>query len=232
MLTCSSSTPWPLDTCTGSGGVRELTGGQQGCRGIGGYIWKMKTVYCKVLLKTADSLLQTTEHEVRSMGPKFHTTLGHQMPLLGVHLTECQPDPKDLQMSRWPKVVPFWVTRCLYWRYVWAQVNWTYVSSILGHQMPLPGGTSDWMSARPNSNQMSRWPDVVPLLLTRCLYRGVVWMSAWPKGWPNVKLTCCSTTLGDLTRCLYQGGTFDLGMYDCKCQADLMSDCKYQADLM
>ena len=35
------------------------------------YIWKMKTVYCKVLLKTQDSLLQTIEHELRSMGPKF-----------------------------------------------------------------------------------------------------------------------------------------------------------------
>ena len=31
----------------------------------------MKTVYCKVLVKTQDGLLQTIEHELRSMGPKF-----------------------------------------------------------------------------------------------------------------------------------------------------------------
>ena len=31
----------------------------------------MKTVYCKVLLKTQDSLLQVIEHELMSMGPKF-----------------------------------------------------------------------------------------------------------------------------------------------------------------
>ena len=49
-------------------------GANRGCRGIGGiggYIWKMKMVYCKVLLKTQDGLLQTIEHELRSMGPKL-----------------------------------------------------------------------------------------------------------------------------------------------------------------
>ena len=46
-------------------GIRKLAGGVGGVRGIGGYIWKMKTVYCKVLLKTSDGLLQTIEHELR-----------------------------------------------------------------------------------------------------------------------------------------------------------------------
>ena len=43
----------------------------------------MKMVFCKVLLKTQDSLLQTIVHELRSMGTQVSTTLGHQMPLPG-----------------------------------------------------------------------------------------------------------------------------------------------------
>ena len=43
------------------------------------------------------------------------TACGHQMPLLGVCLTECQPDPKAHQMSSWPDVVLLLATRCLYW---------------------------------------------------------------------------------------------------------------------
>ena len=43
------------------------------------------------------------------------TALGHQMLLLGVCLTECQPDPKAHQMSRWPDVVLLLATTCLYW---------------------------------------------------------------------------------------------------------------------
>ena len=110
----------------------------------------------------------------------------------------------------------------------WTQVNWTYVSTIVGHQMPLLGGTSDWMSAWQKANQMwrwpviilnsgqldlcqyycwppdastggvcltecqpdskddqmLRWPDVPPVLATRCLYWRSTseWMAAWPKG--------------------------------------------------
>ena len=41
--------------------------------------------------------------------------LGSQIPLLGVCLTECQPDPKAHQISSWPDVVLLWATRCLYW---------------------------------------------------------------------------------------------------------------------
>ena len=52
------------------------------------------------------------------------------------------------------------------------QVNWMSVSTDLGHQMPLWG------------IHQSTWPDVVPLLPTRCLYLGGTsdWRSAWPKG--------------------------------------------------
>ena len=46
----------------------------------------------------------------------------------------------------------------------------------------------------------------------------------------NVKLTSCSTTLSH--QMPLQGGTSDLDMPNCKCQADLTSDCKCEADLM
>ena len=58
-----------------------------------------------------------------------------------VHLTEAQPDPKDNQKSRWSDVVLLLATRCLYWT--------LEVCTILGHQMSLLGGTSDWSSAWP-----------------------------------------------------------------------------------
>ena len=60
----------------------------------------MKTVYCKVLVKTQDGLLQTIEHELRSMGPKFIPLLATDASTCGVCLTESQPDAKANQMSR------------------------------------------------------------------------------------------------------------------------------------
>ena len=68
----------------------------------------MKVVYCKVLLKTQDGLLETVEHELRSMGPKLVPLLvtrclyvgalkGHMGQ--GVHLTKHQPDPQAEYMS-------------------------------------------------------------------------------------------------------------------------------------
>ena len=100
------------------GGIRGLTGG------IGGYIWKIKMVYCKVLLKTQDGLLKTIEHELRSMGPKLVPLLATRYLCLGaieglmgvgVHLTKHQPDPQADDMSCWPAVVSLLTTRCLYW---------------------------------------------------------------------------------------------------------------------
>ena len=161
----------------------------------------MRTVYCNVLVKTQDGLLQTIEDGLRSMGPKFIPLLATRCLYQGVCETESQPDPKANQMSRWPNIY-------------WAPVNWTYVRTILGHQMPLQGGTSDWMSAWckgwPNvkmtwwstilGHQMpllgvvwpnvrltrrmtglSRWPYIVLFLATRCLYWGYIWS--------NVRLT-------------------------------------------
>ena len=42
------------------------------------------------------------------------TSLGHEMPLLGVYLTKSQPDLKADQMSSWPDVVWLLTTRCLF----------------------------------------------------------------------------------------------------------------------
>ena len=43
----------------------------------------MKMVYCKVLLKTEDGLLQTIVHELRSMGPKLVPLLATRCLYLG-----------------------------------------------------------------------------------------------------------------------------------------------------
>ena len=65
------------------GGVRELTWGVGASGALGGYMWKMKTVYCKVLMKTQDSLLQTIERELRSMRPKLVPLLATRCLYLG-----------------------------------------------------------------------------------------------------------------------------------------------------
>ena len=81
---------------------------------------------------------------------QLSTSLHHQMPVWGGHLTKCQSDPKDDQMSSWPDVVLLLVTRCLY------------------QGVHLTKCQSD-----PKDDQMSRWPDIVPFLATRCLYGGM-----------------------------------------------------------
>ena len=97
MLTCSSTTLDHKMSVLGWGEV-GLSGEPMGGLGVlgdlGGYIWKMKTVYCKVLVKTHDGLLHTTEHELRSMWPKF-------IPLLATRC-HCQGDMSDWK-SVWPK---------------------------------------------------------------------------------------------------------------------------------
>ena len=62
---------------------------------------------------------------------------------------------------------------------------------------------------------MSSWPDVVLLLTTRCLYQGV--HLTWICLTAHVKLTWCSTALCHQMPVV--GGTSDLGMSDCTCQA-------------
>ena len=89
--------------------------------------------------------------DCRSVWPKgspnvkltWHSTaFDHQMLLLGVCLTECQPDPKAHQMlswhltagqsdpkahqmSSWPHIVLLLTTWFFYWGYVWLNVSLT-----------------------------------------------------------------------------------------------------------
>ena len=141
------------------------------------------------------------------------TALGHQMPLVGVHLTKHQPDQQADHLLCWPAVVWLLTTRCMYWdgalgltggvggvrghwglhmknydsvfqstleksrQYIadnrtWVQVNQASVSTTLGHQMHLLWG---WVHlttyhSDPQADDMSCWPAVVPLMITRCLY--------------------------------------------------------------
>ena len=67
--------------------------------------WRVcPTVYCIL-----NCMLQNVTMTLHS------TACGHQMPLLGVCLTEYQPDPKAHQMWSWPDVVLVLATWCLYW---------------------------------------------------------------------------------------------------------------------
>ena len=49
--------------------------------------------------------------------------------------------------------------------------------------MPLPGGDT--------SDQMSSWPDILPLLATKCLYQGYI----WPKVGLTQRMTKCQLDL-------------------------------------
>ena len=116
--------------------------------GIGGYMKnerRMKMVYCKVLLKTEDSLLNTADNRIWDQvnGTQISTTLGHQMPLSGAwrgigggpsDQTKHQPDPQADQMSCWPAVVPLLTTRCLYWGWVGCQGANEGLGGCQGHQ--------------------------------------------------------------------------------------------------
>ena len=61
-------------------GIRGLQGVLEG---IGGYIWNMNTVYCKVLLKTQNDLLQAIAHELMWTGPKLVPLLATRCLSLG-----------------------------------------------------------------------------------------------------------------------------------------------------
>ena len=73
------------------------------------------------------------------------------------------------------------IFQCMTSLYQQLNMKWANkCSTALGHQMPLPGGTSASsqlyllkMSSQPYTwLSMSSWPDVVLLLTTRCLYHG------------------------------------------------------------
>ena len=73
---------------------------------------------------------------------------------------------------------------------IWAQVNGTHISTTLNHQIPPPGGIKGYRGdggegynltkhqPDPQTDDMSCWPAIVPLLTTRCLY----WMWGWVQG--------------------------------------------------
>ena len=126
----------------------------------------MKTVYCKVLIKTQDSLLQTIEQELRSMGPKFIPLLATRYLYWGVHLTECQCDPKDNPMSRWPDVVLLLATDASTRMYIRLNVSLIQRMTkcqddlIYYHSWPPDAstrGTSDLSTKRTSENLNSLW---------------------------------------------------------------------------
>ena len=116
--------------------------------------------------------------------PKYHSW--QLMPLLEVHLTKGQSDPKADQMSSWPEVIPLVTTRCLYQGCTYDQTK-CQADLKLYHSWPLDastGGTSDQSQPDPKADQMSSWPEVIQLLATICL-TGVVCLT---KGQPDPKI--------------------------------------------
>ena len=150
-----------------------------------------------ILLLALDASTGGTS-ELRLTRPNLVPLLAARCLYQGVHLTEGQPDPKADQISSWPDIVLLSAARCLYWGVHLTKghpdpkadqmSSWPYVVLLLALDAST-GGTSELRSTRPN---------LVPLLAARCLYQGGTsdWRSAWPKGWPNIKLPWCSTTLG------------------------------------
>ena len=103
-----------------------------------GYIWKLKMVFCK--LKTYSWKLKMIYWQLKTMENELRWNGHHLVPLLatrciywGVHVTKGQHDPEADQISSRPDIVPLLSTRCLHWGYIWAQVNWTYLTTTLGH---------------------------------------------------------------------------------------------------
>ena len=100
-------------------------------------------------LQDQDGLLNTADNRTWALvnGPKL-------VPLLATRCLYVR-GMSELR-STGPNIVLVLATRCLYWwEYIWAQVNWTSISTWLGHQMLLPGGMSDWWSA-----PLKGWPNV------------------------------------------------------------------------
>ena len=192
-----------------------------------GYIWQnislthrlMKMVYCKGLLQTQDDLLQTIEHELRSMGPMLLPLLATRCLYLGSWgvmgwrgtFDKHQPDPQADDMSCWPAVLPFLTTRCLYGGGVVRQANGV-VGALGGYiwkmKMVYCKGllrTQDGLLQTIEHELRSMGPKLLPLLATRCLSLGhwgvMGWRgtfdktSAWPTGWWHVMLTCSITIL-------------------------------------
>ena len=134
--------------------------------------------------------------ELRSTRPNFIPFLATRCLYGRVCLTAGHSDPKAHQIARWPDIVLLLATRCLQWGYIWAQVSLT---------QRLTTCHADLMSYCSWSLDTSKGGT------SDC-------RSAWPKGWPNVKLFSTASTGGrgasDLRVSLTQRLTI--------CKADLM----------
>ena len=60
------------------------------------------------------------------------------------------------------------------WPKGWPNIKLTWCSTTLGHEMYLPGGTSELRSTGPN---------LIPLLTMRCLYWGYMWLKCKKDIW-------------------------------------------------
>ena len=138
------------------GGIKGTDRGHRGSQGalgltyekwrqsIAKYSWKLKTLELRltgpnlVLLLVTRCLYLWGTSELRSTAPNIVLVLATRCLYWGVHLTECQHDPKANQMSSWPDVVLLLVTRCLYWR-VHLSSGQLDLSTGLGHQISVLG---------------------------------------------------------------------------------------------
>ena len=143
--------------------------------------------------------------------------------------------------------IPFWKGG----GYTWAQVNQTQVSSTLDHEMPLPGGTSEFRSTGPklvptlyhempllvgyvwaqvNWTQVSFTLDHEMPLLVGYVWAQVIWTQVsstldhempLPGGTSELRSTRPKLVPLLTMICCYQRGTSELVTSDCNCQADL-----------
>ena len=188
----------------------------------------MKMIYCKILLKTHDGLLQTIEHEFRSMGPKatrflyLRAVRGH-MGVMWVHLTKHQPEPQADDMSCWPAVVPPLTTRYLYWDGVGASGANKGCRGIGGHWgLHMKNEDSLLQSTLENSRWSIAdnriWAQVNGTHVSTTLghqmplpwgIEGACGVMGWGYIWQNISLTHRLMTCHADLRCLYWGvGTY------------------------
>ena len=97
--------------------------------------------------------------------------LVHQILLLG-SMSELR--------STGPKFIPLLATRIHYWGMSELRSSGPKFLLLLATRCHYQRGTSELRSTRCK---------LVPLLATRCSTGWYIWRSAWPKDWPNIKLT-------------------------------------------
>ena len=117
MLTYSNTTLDHLMPVLEVGVSGGWQGANRGVAGIGGLHMKNDILLQSTVENCRESIAdnRTWCQMVDQLDPLFIPLLVTRCLYWGVHLTECQPDARDHQMSRWPNIVPFWATRYLYW---------------------------------------------------------------------------------------------------------------------